>query len=68
MDRLCMSSWTGAHETFEAREYDAGASPTSNEPARKRRTTGKASKIFEILLELMREHKCGNLMKRTCIM
>jgi hypothetical protein len=26
MDRPCESSWTGAHENFQAREYDAGAS------------------------------------------
>jgi hypothetical protein len=31
MDRLCESSWTGAHENFQARVYDAGASPTSSE-------------------------------------
>jgi hypothetical protein len=24
-----MSSWTGAHENFQAREYDAGASQAS---------------------------------------
>jgi hypothetical protein len=34
MDRPCRSSWTGAHESFQAREYDAGASPISSEPAR----------------------------------
>jgi hypothetical protein len=68
MDRPCMNSWTGAHENFQGRENDAGASPTSSEPARKRRTAGQASTNFEFLLELMREHKCGNLMKRTCIM
>jgi hypothetical protein len=28
MDRPCRSSWTGAHEFFQAEEYDAGASPT----------------------------------------
>ena len=28
MDRPCRSSWTGAHESFQAEEYDAGASPT----------------------------------------
>jgi hypothetical protein len=28
MDRPCRSSWTGAHEIFQAEEYDAGASPT----------------------------------------
>jgi hypothetical protein len=27
MDRPCRSSWTGAHENFQAEEYDAGASP-----------------------------------------
>jgi ABC-type thiamine transport system substrate-binding protein len=27
------SSWTGAHEIFQAGEYDAGASPTSSEPS-----------------------------------
>jgi hypothetical protein len=26
MDRPCAISWTGAHENFRAREYDAGAS------------------------------------------
>jgi hypothetical protein len=26
MDRPCRSSWTGAHESFQAEEYDAGAS------------------------------------------
>jgi hypothetical protein len=31
MDRLCESLWTGAHENFQAREYDAGASSTSSE-------------------------------------
>jgi hypothetical protein len=31
MDRSCESSWIGAHENFQAREYDAGASPTSSE-------------------------------------
>jgi hypothetical protein len=25
-DRPCRSSWTGAHESFQAEEYDAGAS------------------------------------------
>jgi hypothetical protein len=29
MDRSCVSSWTGAHENFQAREYDAGASQAS---------------------------------------
>jgi hypothetical protein len=42
MDRPCMSSWTGAHEIFQAREYDAGASSTSSEPAWKQETVGQA--------------------------
>jgi hypothetical protein len=29
MDIPCRSSWTGAHENFQAREYDAGASQIS---------------------------------------
>jgi hypothetical protein len=36
MDRPCRSSWTGAHESFQAEEYDAGASQipkTSVEPS-----------------------------------
>jgi hypothetical protein len=32
MDEPCAISWIGAHEDFQAREYDAGASPTSSEP------------------------------------
>ena len=31
MDKLCESLWTEAHENFQAREYDAGASPASSE-------------------------------------
>jgi hypothetical protein len=29
MDRPCVNSWIGAHENFQAREYDAGASQAS---------------------------------------
>jgi hypothetical protein len=29
MDRQCVSSWIGAHDNFQAREYDAGASQVS---------------------------------------
>jgi hypothetical protein len=36
---------------------DAGASPTSSEPARKRRTAGQASTNFEISLKLLRDLK-----------
>jgi hypothetical protein len=42
MDKPCASSWTGAHENFQAREYDAGAPPTSSEPVQRHRTAGKA--------------------------
>jgi hypothetical protein len=35
MDRSYRSSWTGADENFQAREYDAGALPTSSEIVRK---------------------------------
>jgi hypothetical protein len=31
MDRPCESSWIGAHENFQAREYDARALPTTSE-------------------------------------
>jgi hypothetical protein len=34
MDRPCRSSWTRAHEIFQAREYDAGASLTHQESHR----------------------------------
>jgi hypothetical protein len=33
MGILCRSSWTGVHESLQAREYDAGASFTASEPA-----------------------------------
>jgi hypothetical protein len=42
MDIPCRSSWTGAHESFQAREYDVGASPTSSAPARKTMDSWKA--------------------------
>jgi hypothetical protein len=35
MDIPCRSSWTGAHANFQVREYDAGASPETSEPAQK---------------------------------
>jgi hypothetical protein len=34
MDIPCRSSWIGAHGNFQAREYDAGAYPSSSEPVR----------------------------------
>jgi hypothetical protein len=54
MEILCRSSWTGAHEDFQAREYDAGASPTSNEPARVQVDSWtSASTNFENTLEVV---------------
>jgi hypothetical protein len=58
MDRPCVSSWIGAHENFQAREYDAGASPTSSEPTQRRQTVIKVpSTNFEITLKLLRDLK-----------
>jgi hypothetical protein len=54
MDRPCRSSWTRAHENFQVREYDAGASPMSSEPAWKRKTAGRhPAQIFEKHLEIV---------------
>jgi hypothetical protein len=47
MDRPCRSSWTGAHENFQAREYDAGASSTHQ--ASQRRSGGQLDKPTQIL-------------------
>jgi hypothetical protein len=50
----CESSWTGAHENFQAREYDAGASPTRQ--ASQCGSGGqldKPTQIFEIALEVV---------------
>jgi hypothetical protein len=46
-----MSSWTEAHENFQARENDAGASPISSEPARRQGQLESASMNFENHLE-----------------
>jgi hypothetical protein len=55
MDRPCTSSWTGAHENFQAREYDAGASQASSAEAKDSWTSASAN--FEITLKLMRNLK-----------
>jgi hypothetical protein len=53
MDIPYRSSWTGAHASFQAREYDAGASLTSREPMWKRETTGRPpTPIFKFSLEV----------------
>jgi hypothetical protein len=50
MDKPCVSSWIGAHETFQAREYDAGSSQASQRGDKK--TAGKApSANFENVLK-----------------
>jgi hypothetical protein len=46
MDKPCRNSWIGAHEIFQAREYDAGASPTSSEPTWKQGQLDKHHQIF----------------------
>jgi hypothetical protein len=70
MDRPCRSSWTGAHEIFQVREYDAGASPTSSEPAWKTTDSWTSASTN---LESHLGSCCAILnevikMKHTCIM
>jgi hypothetical protein len=61
MDRPCMSSWIGAHENFQEREYDAGASPTSSEPARKTMDSWTSTNAkFENSLKLLHYLKCSH--------
>jgi hypothetical protein len=64
MDRPCRISWTRSHEIFEAREYDAGASPTSGEIARETMDSWTSASTnfenhlgscYEILNESLRE-------------
>jgi hypothetical protein len=40
-------SWTGAHEIFQVREYDAGASPTSSERGASANTFWTHDKLFK---------------------
>ena len=52
MDIPCRSSWIGAYESFQAGEYDAGASLTPSEPARKWKTAERRpAQIFGKHLE-----------------
>jgi hypothetical protein len=48
MDRPCKSSWIGAHENFQAREYDVGASPTTSEPGTKHQRILTHDELFEM--------------------
>ena len=56
MDIPCKSSWIGAHESFQAEEYDAGASTnTSNEPAWSGRQLESQHQNFENILGILRK-------------
>jgi hypothetical protein len=58
MDIPCRISWIGSHESFQVREYDVGAFPTSSEPAQKARDSWThASTNFEIFLKLLHHLK-----------
>jgi len=48
MERPCESSWTGAHEYFQAREYDAGASTATSEHGTTPTHFGTRSKEFKL--------------------
>jgi hypothetical protein len=52
MDRLYESSWTGAHEIFQARKYDAGASPMLSEH-------GASTTHFEHMINCLKLLKIG---------
>ena len=51
MERPCRSSWTGAHENFQAEEYDAGASLThqASQRVEQKGQLGSTSTHFEML-------------------
>ena len=52
MDRPCKSSWIGAHENFQAREYDAGASPTSSEHGASTNAFWSHDELFKKILKM----------------
>jgi hypothetical protein len=62
MDRPCVSSWTGAHENFQAREYDAGASQASQR-GDKRQLEKHPTQILKCLETLMKPSSGGTLVK-----
>ena len=51
MDTLCRSTWTGAHEIFQAEEYDAGASLThqASQRVEQKRQLDSAYKFWNAL-------------------
>jgi hypothetical protein len=64
MERPCRSSWVGSHESFQAEEYDAGASPTHQASQHgSRKTAGQASTNFENTLGLLRKSLMKPFMK-----
>ena len=64
MDRPCKSSWTEAHEIFQAEEYDAGASPTHQASQRGGgRQLGEPGRILKILWKLLRKSLMKPFMK-----
>jgi hypothetical protein len=60
MDRPCTSSWIGAHENFQDRDYDAGSSQVSQ-----RRDNGQLEKrpaqILKYLEQLMKHQVDAHL-------
>jgi hypothetical protein len=48
MDIPCERSWIGAHENFQEREYNAGASPATSERGTKRQCILAHDELFEM--------------------
>jgi hypothetical protein len=68
MDRPCRSSWTGAHEIFQAEEYDAGASPTQQASQHiKRRTAGETNPNFEMCFGIVAQVFNESFMKERLL-
>jgi hypothetical protein len=64
MDRLCRSSWKESHESFQAEEYDAGASPAHQaSQCRSGRQLDKPTPNFENTLELLRNSLMKSFIK-----
>jgi hypothetical protein len=60
MDTPCAISWTGAHENFQAREYDAGASQASQRGG-KRQLEKYPTQILKYLEPLMKPSSGASL-------
>jgi hypothetical protein len=48
MDRPCKISWRGAHENFQAREYDVGALPTTSKRGEHTNAFWAQDELFKI--------------------